>query len=127
PEAAAAVVRERAGGAFDPELAELFAQNATELCADEPESAWHAVIESAPPWDGPLDPDATDAALGAMAEFVDLKSPYTAGHSPAVARLAAAAGEHAGLGAAEVETLRRAALVHELGQVGVPSGILEKP
>jgi HD-GYP domain-containing protein (c-di-GMP phosphodiesterase class II) len=125
-DAALAVVRERAGGAFDPELAEVFASNATELCADEPASAWDAVMDSAPDAGGPLDHDATDAALGAMAEFVDLKSPFTAGHSPAVARLAASAGEHAGLAAADVETLRRAGLVHELGQVGVPSGILEK-
>lgn len=124
-EAAVAVVRERAGGAFDPELAELFATHADELC-EEPGSAWDAVIESAPDGGGPVGDEACEAALGAMAEFVDLKSPFTAGHSPAVARLAAAAGEHAGLPPDQVETLRRAALVHELGQVGVPSGILEK-
>src|SRR5206468_2289963 len=83
-------------------------------------------MDTAPDGDGPLDHDATEAALGAMAEFVDLKSPFTVGHSPAVARLAASAGERAGLSEPDVETLRRAGLVHELGQVGVPSGILEK-
>jgi HD-GYP domain-containing protein (c-di-GMP phosphodiesterase class II) len=127
PEAASAVVRERAGGAFDPSLATTFAEHAAELCGGEPDSAWDIVIESAPDGGRPLGEEATDAALAAMAEFVDLKSPYTAGHSGAVARLAATAGEHAGLSADEVAQLRRAALVHDLGHVGVPSQIVEKP
>ncbi|MEA2409474.1 MAG: hypothetical protein QOC77_35 [Thermoleophilaceae bacterium] len=126
-EAATAVVRERAGGAFDPELAATFAEHAEELCGDQPESAWEAVIDSAPDGRRPLGDAQADAALAAMAEFVDLKSPYTAGHSNAVARLAATAGEHAALSAGEVTTLRRAALLHNLGQVGVPSQIMEKP
>jgi HD-GYP domain-containing protein (c-di-GMP phosphodiesterase class II) len=54
--------------------------------------------------------------LEAFADFVDLKSPYTLGHSPGVARLAAAAGEVVGLDAEWVERLRRAGLVHDLGR-----------
>jgi HD-GYP domain-containing protein (c-di-GMP phosphodiesterase class II) len=127
PEAAAAVVRARAGGAFDPALAELFCKHATELCAEpEGQSVWDAVIESAPSDPQPLGDAEVDAALAAMAEFVDLKSPFTAGHSSGVARLAGDAGVRAGLPPADVQTLRRAGLVHEIGQVGVPSQILEK-
>jgi HD-GYP domain-containing protein (c-di-GMP phosphodiesterase class II) len=127
--AAVAIVRERAGGAFDPELAELFARHADELCAEveSGQSAWDAVVASAPAWSGPpLAGSDCDAALATMAEFADLKSPYTAGHSSGVARLAVDAGQRAGLSGAEIDTLRRAAYVHEIGQVGVPSQILEK-
>ena len=49
-----------------------------------------------------------DAALPAIANFVDLKSPYLLGHARAVADLAAAAGERLGLAEGEVRTLRRA-------------------
>ena len=52
--------------------------------------------------------------LPAVADFVDLKSPYTLGHSRAVAELAAAAGTTAGHAADDVRTLRRAGLVARL-------------
>ena len=59
-----------------------------------------------------------DAALLAIANFVDLKSPYFLGHARAVAELAAEAGERFGLGEDEVRLLRRAGLVHGLGRLG---------
>ena len=62
-----------------------------------------------------------------MADFVDLKSPYTLGHARAVAALAAAAGEHLGMADVGVVTLRRAALVHGLGRLGVSNAIWDKP
>jgi HD-GYP domain-containing protein (c-di-GMP phosphodiesterase class II) len=68
-----------------------------------------------------------EAACRAMADFVDLKSSYTLGHSSGVAALAAEAGRRGGLPAAEVVSLRRAALVHELGKTGVSTGIWDKP
>ena len=68
-----------------------------------------------------------DAALAAIANFVDLKSPYTLGHARAVAELAAAAGEQLGLSESEVRTLRRAGLVHDLGRLGVSNSIWDKP
>ena len=62
-----------------------------------------------------------DAALEAVADFVDVKSPYTIGHSKGVADLAAAAAPSYGIGAAETAELRRAGLVHDLGRLGVPN------
>jgi HD-GYP domain-containing protein (c-di-GMP phosphodiesterase class II) len=61
-----------------------------------------------------------DTVLEAFADFVDLKSPFTVGHSRAVAELAAAAAPDAGA------ILRRAGLVHDLGRVSVPNGIWDK-
>ena len=67
-----------------------------------------------------------DAALLAIANFVDLKSPYSLGHSRAVADLAAAAGARLGLSEAERRTLRRAGLVHDFGRLGVSNAIWDK-
>jgi HD-GYP domain-containing protein (c-di-GMP phosphodiesterase class II) len=68
-----------------------------------------------------------DAALEAIANFVDLKSPYTLGHARGVAELAAAAATGLGLTDAEARTLRRAGLVHGLGRLGVSNSIWDKP
>src|SRR5258708_33003333 len=62
-----------------------------------------------------------------MVDFTDVKSPFTFGHSRAVAALAANAGRHCGLPEPDVTTLRRAALLHDIGQVAVSSGIFAKP
>src|SRR5205814_1730310 len=67
-----------------------------------------------------------DSGLEAIAHFVDLKSPYTLGHSRAVADLTAATASQLGLREPEVHTVRRAALVHDFGRLGVSNAILDK-
>jgi HD-GYP domain-containing protein (c-di-GMP phosphodiesterase class II) len=67
-----------------------------------------------------------DAVLEALADYTDLKSPYTIGHSRHVADLAAEAGRHYGLPAEDVIVLRRAALVHDLGRLGISNSIWDK-
>jgi HD-GYP domain-containing protein (c-di-GMP phosphodiesterase class II) len=125
PDAARTVVRERAGAAFDPRIAEVFAANAETLLA--PAAHLWAEVVADPAYDaGPLSDEEVDAGLQAIAQFVDLKSPFTVGHSPAVARLAAAAAEQAGLPASDAAALARSGLMHDLGMVGVPSPVLEK-
>lgn len=57
----------------------------------------------------------------------DVKSPFTLGHSRGVAELAAAAAATVGLPGDDVVLVRRAALVHDIGAIGVSSGILDKP
>ena len=61
-----------------------------------------------------------------MADLVDLKSPYLAGHSRGVANLAAAAAEASGFGAEAITTLWRAGLIHDLGRIGVSNAIWDK-
>ena len=70
--------------------------------------------------------DRFDEALLAIADFVDLKSPYSLGHARAVADLAAEAAARLGLSEGEVRTLRRAGLVHCFGKLGVSNAILDK-
>jgi HD-GYP domain-containing protein (c-di-GMP phosphodiesterase class II) len=67
-----------------------------------------------------------DAALLAVANFVDLKSPYFLGHARAVSDLAGEAGARIGLAEPELRTLRRAGLVHDLGRLGVSNAVLDK-
>src|SRR5690606_5624375 len=62
-------------------------------------------------------------ALEAVADFADLKSPLRLGHSRGVAELTAAAAASLGLAPDDAALARRAAPVHDLGMVGVPSGV----
>ena len=71
--------------------------------------------------------DAVDAALGAIADFVDLKSPYTLGHSRRGGRAGRGAGA-LGLGPPRTsDALHRAGLVHDFGRLGVSNAIWDKP
>jgi HD-GYP domain-containing protein (c-di-GMP phosphodiesterase class II) len=58
---------------------------------------------------------------------VDMKNPALAGHSRGVANLVSAAARASGGSAGEVSTLRRAALIHDLGRLGVSNAIWDKP
>ena len=90
-------------------------------------ATWEAVIAAEPALAVVLSGERFDGALAAIANFVDLKSPYMLGHARAVADLAAAAGEQLGLSEPELRTLRRAGLVHDLGRLGVSNSIWDKP
>jgi HD-GYP domain-containing protein (c-di-GMP phosphodiesterase class II) len=127
-EGAVAVAEARSGGQFDPRLVAAFTRCAPRLLAELDDGAtWEAVIGSAPALDAALGPDEIDRALTAMADFVDLKTPYRSGHSRAVSALAAEAGRRRGLAADEVRDLHRAGLLHDLGRLGVPNTIWDKP
>jgi HD-GYP domain-containing protein (c-di-GMP phosphodiesterase class II) len=89
-------------------------------------ATWDAVIEAEPALAVVLSGKRFDAALLAIANFVDLKSPYFLGHARAVADLAAEAGARLGLDEAAVRTLRRAGLVHGLGRLGISNAIWDK-
>ena len=122
------LARKRGGKQFDPDLAGLMVRH-TEAIVSGLDSVvtWDAVIESEPALTVVLSGERFDHALTAIADFVDLKSPYTLGHARAVADLAAAAGGELGLSVSEIRTLRRAGLVHDLGRLGVSNSIWDKP
>jgi putative nucleotidyltransferase with HDIG domain len=65
--------------------------------------------------------------LTALARAVDAKSSWTAGHSERVAKLALKIGQALELNAAELENLHRAALLHDIGKIGISASILNKP
>ena len=68
-----------------------------------------------------------DAAFRAIAALTGLKTPWLREHSTGVAELAEAAAWRQGLSADAVTLLRRAALAHDLGRIGVSNAIWEKP
>ncbi|MEA2171321.1 MAG: hypothetical protein QOF76_4621 [Solirubrobacteraceae bacterium] len=122
------LARKRAGKQFDPELARIVDADAELLLADlDAVGTWDAVIGAEPALRIVLAGDEVDAALLAIADFVDLKSPFTLGHARAVSELAAAAGTELGLGEGAVRTLRRSGLVHGFGRLGVSNSIWDKP
>jgi len=125
--AANAAVRERSGGEFDPDLSRLWLENGHDLIEKAGrESVWDEALAEEPEpclW---VLPAHLDEVCRALADFVDLKSPYTRGHSPQVARLVEDAASGLGLADADISTLRRAAHVHDLGNVSVPDLIFSK-
>jgi HD-GYP domain-containing protein (c-di-GMP phosphodiesterase class II)/DNA-binding CsgD family transcriptional regulator len=128
-ERALAIIRNRGGLAFDPNVVGTFASNASEVFrAGEPsESTWELVLDAEPKPHVVLDEAGIDRALSAIADFSDLLAPSLTGHSSGVANLAGRAAELAGLGPEEVKTLHRASLVHDIGRVAVTPRIWEKP
>ncbi|MBI4261577.1 MAG: HD domain-containing protein [Actinobacteria bacterium] len=128
PEAAVEMVRRRAGGWFDPRAAEAFGRiGPSVLAVLAGLERWAAVLGAEPEPRRTIPPDGLDRLAEAFADFVDLKTPFTLGHSSEVAALAGRAGGALGLGEGAVADLRRAALLHDLGRVGVSSAIWEKP
>lgn len=126
-EAAVAVARERSGTQFDPAVVERFCDEAHEVLAPlAVTTSWDAVINAQPGLRLALSDQELDAALEAIADFADLKSPYTLGHSREVADLAAEAGRNYGLPEDEIRLVRRAGLVHDLGRLGVSNAIWDK-
>ncbi len=122
------LARDRAGHAFDPEVVACLTGNAGEILAlDEHASVWEDTLACEP---GPplmLEGEALDRGLAAMGNFADLITPYLAGHATAVAELAAAAARRCRIDAAGVASIRRAALVQDLGRVAVNAWIWQKP
>jgi len=65
--------------------------------------------------------------IQALARTVDAKSSWTAGHSTRVARMALKIGTVFGISPKKLDDLHRAALLHDVGKVGIPLSILDKP
>ncbi len=127
-EAAKEHARKHSGKEFDPELASEFQRSAEMLLADlDTADTWNAVIGAEPALTVLLSDEEFDNALRAIADFIDLKSPYTLGHARAVADLVVGAGSSIGMTDEEIRILRRAGLIHDYGRLGVSNTIWDKP
>jgi HD-GYP domain-containing protein (c-di-GMP phosphodiesterase class II) len=127
-EAAVALARRLSGSQFDPSVAARFSSVAGDILGGlGAAGTWDEVIAANPVLERPLRGEEFDEALGAVADFVDLKSPYTLGHARAVAQLVEVAGVRMGLAGEPLATLRRAGLAHGLGRLGVSNAIWDKP
>lgn len=127
-DAAVDMLRSRRGTEFDPGLVDLFCARAPQLLGDLEEiDGWDLVTHG----DGALGAELSEAeltdVLQVFGDYADLKSPSWLGHSREVARLSAEAALRLGLRATDVTLTERAALVHDLGAVGVSAGVWGKP
>lgn len=125
--AAIKLAQRRSGNQLDPRLCAAVCADAEFLLDgldDKP--IWQVVIDEQPTLAIYLSATQFDATLHMIADLIDLKSPYTVGHSRAVARLAAAAGDLLGTDIDDVDQLYRAGLVHDLGRLGISNAIWHK-
>ena len=129
-EAALAEVRARKGTWFDPAVVACFERVAeneefwTTLASDTVEDA---VFALEPTRDViPVDEDYLDDIALAFAKVIDTKSPFTSGHSERVAVYADMIAVEMGYDATHRRWLKRAALLHDIGKLGVSNSILDK-
>jgi diguanylate cyclase (GGDEF)-like protein/putative nucleotidyltransferase with HDIG domain len=65
--------------------------------------------------------------LNALAEVVDLRDPFTLGHSQYVTRYAVLIAKELGLPEERIRLIKKASLLHDIGKIGIPDAILMKP
>jgi HD-GYP domain-containing protein (c-di-GMP phosphodiesterase class II) len=129
--AALAEVRARSGQWFDPRLVDAFVDVARD------EAFWNvlsspgiddavAALQPAGSSQQPLDDDYLDDIAVAFGQVVDAKSPYTSGHSARVALYTDMIGEALGLPLQRRRWLKRGALLHDVGKLGVSNSVLDK-
>ncbi|MGH3372341.1 MAG: HD domain-containing phosphohydrolase [Nocardioidaceae bacterium] len=126
-QAAADVLAHRRGHAHDPAVIDTLVAHGQGWLAAIGDDACAAVLDAEPAPVATIRPEELDGALAAVADFADLKSPFFRDHSSGVAGLSVAAAKAAGLSDADAADIGRAALVHDVGRVGVPSGIWDRP
>jgi len=125
---AAALIGKRAGSELDARLAAIFVAERTELLAaiDDPR-IFDRFLAIEPGPAACADEPRVDDVARALAILADLRCPMFFGHSTNVAALAEKAAGHMGLGADDTRALRRAALLHDIGRLGVPNSIWTRP
>jgi len=130
-ETAVAEANERSGSWFDPELVTIF----NDIAKDESFRATLAspnilqkVMALAPAQANMLlKDDYLDCIVSAFGKIIDSKSPYTAGHSERVALFTDMIAHEMGIDPETRKWLKRAALLHDVGKLGVSNTILDKP
>lgn len=121
------VAQERRGTQFDPSLVDAFCIDVDPILAGHVDDADLEAMAELEPTLAPALPDARlDIALEAVADWVDLKSPWFTGHSRGVAELAEAAAHRLGMSAERASLVRRAGLLHDLGRTGVSNALWDK-
>ena len=115
------MIARRAGGAYEPELVERFLARAESFMAglDGPVDR-ETILALEPTPHAMLDEAACEEAYLAIADFIDMRMPFTFGHSRAVASLASDAARRMGLPAADIRDVRWAAYAHDIGELTVP-------
>jgi putative nucleotidyltransferase with HDIG domain len=129
--AAYEVAAARSGTRFDPALVAALASFRGEtdfwFRVAGPDPAREVAREDPGTLDLPSDDSGLDLIAEGFARVIDAKTPYTARHSEGVARIAVGVATELGFDPYELSDLRRAALLHDIGKLGVSNRILDKP
>jgi putative nucleotidyltransferase with HDIG domain len=120
------LLEHRAGAQFDPHVVALFTKHWSELLAQIDGDVRAKLHECEPKVTVSADLVDADAFALTYADFVDLKSPYTMGHSRMVSALAEDAARELGLPEVDRKRLATAGLLHDIGRVSVSNSIWEK-
>jgi|SRR3954447_1612975 HD-GYP domain-containing protein (c-di-GMP phosphodiesterase class II) len=124
---AVAVVTARSGTHFDPQVVAAVRRDPRSLFAGLEDDTVDAVLEAEPVERPPLTEEELDAALETIGDFCDLRCAYFAGHARGTADLVSAAAALLNMPAHDATTARRAALVHDVGRIGVPGDVWDTP
>jgi HD-GYP domain-containing protein (c-di-GMP phosphodiesterase class II) len=128
PEFAVDAVKRRANTILDPAIADAFVTRAGELLGAATLGDPRERLLEAEPEPARIISEARLPEVAAIfGDIADLKTPFTHGHSAGVARLARAAGEKLKLDSKTLPELHVASLLHDLGRIGIPDVVWEKP
>ena len=134
PARAMKTLAERSGSWFDPDLvraAESLQQQGVlwEKCLpdSDPEALQPAVLALDPGSSAALASRDIDLICSGFADVVDAKSPFTYRHSVGATETAVLISNAIGLSPDRVNVVRRAALLHDIGMLGISNTILDKP
>jgi HD-GYP domain-containing protein (c-di-GMP phosphodiesterase class II) len=129
--AAMAEIAARSGTWLDPRLCTAFAAAASRTGFWEtmarPDLSEHVLSFGPALREETVDDDYLDDIAEAFGQIVDSKSPYTSGHCERVTLFSDMIAESMGLSADRRRWLKRAALLHDIGKLGVSNSILDKP
>ncbi len=129
-ESACREIRERSGTWFEPRIVDAFMQVAARAefwaVLNAPDIDRHIFGLEPARESVAVDEDYLDDIATAFAQVVDSKSPYTRGHSERVTLFSDMIAEELGMPAPRRRWLKRAALLHDIGKLGVSNAILDK-
>lgn len=131
PERALHEVTGRSGTWFDPELVSTFIAESRDpaFWAGLAEEGLEQRVQSLEPEGTVLfiDDPLLDRIANVFARIIDVKSPYTHGHSRRVAQFGEVVATRMGLPEETTKWIRRGALLHDLGKLAISNAVLEKP
>jgi HD-GYP domain-containing protein (c-di-GMP phosphodiesterase class II) len=127
PAAVIDVLGRRAGRELDPAIAAALSGAVTDILRELAAMDPHAALLAAEPRPHRIVPEGRlPEVAAAIGDVADLKSTYTIGHSSGVHALAVEAGARSGLDPGAIGRLEVAALLHDIGRVGISDGIWER-
>jgi len=114
-------IEKRRDGPYEAALADVFLADAENfLSGIDGAVDRQTILDLEPPPHGELNEAGCEEAFVAIADMIDMRMPFTYGHSRAVASLAEAAGRCMGLPEGDVRAIRWAAYVHDIGELALP-------